>query len=118
MLQIGSQSLVFKLNGSERLDSNQRFPPYEGGEMTTSLLRHIVNRLLRTCGLSARYLFILGLYLVEASLMVRSTRFELVRSRALDPKSSVAAFTPAPQIVTAIYMHRAVNPISVSFAYI
>ena len=50
--------------------------------------------------------------------MVRSTRFELVRSRALDPKSSVAAFTPAPQIVTAIYMYRAVSPITVSFASI
>ena len=50
--------------------------------------------------------------------MVRSTRFELVRSRALDPKSSVAAFTPAPQIVTAIYMHGAVSPITVSFASI
>ena len=55
---------------------------------------------------------------LRSSPMVRSTRFELVRSRALDPKSSVAAFTPAPQIVTAIYIHRAVSPISVSFASI
>ena len=59
-----------------------------------------------------QYLFL------RSSLMVRSTRFELVRSRALDPKSSVAAFTPAPQIVTAIYIHRAVSPITVSFASI
>ena len=50
--------------------------------------------------------------------MVRSTRFERVRPRALDPKSSVAAFTPAPQVVVAIYIHRATNPIAVSFASI
>ena len=31
--------------GCERLGSNQRFPPYEGGEMTTSLLRNIVERI-------------------------------------------------------------------------
>lgn len=50
--------------------------------------------------------------------MVRSTRFERVRPRALGSKPSVATFTPAPQIVTAIYMHRAVSPITVSFASI
>ena len=29
----------------ERLELNQRFPPYEGGEMTTSLLRNIAERI-------------------------------------------------------------------------
>ena len=36
---------LYLVNGCERLGSNQRFSPYEGGEMTTSLLRNINERI-------------------------------------------------------------------------
>lgn len=36
---------LYLVNGCERLGSNQRSPPYEGGEITTSPLRNMVERI-------------------------------------------------------------------------